>query len=179
MEATGDIPGYEGLYEIDTSGEVHSIRSRKLLKKSLGGEGYTKGQGFKIGKGYEKVHLYNAEGMKAYLVHRLVALVFCNNPHNYPQVNHINGMKTDNRAENLEWCDAKGNMRHAREILGFSVVGEDHPNARMTEKEVKLIHHFKKCNPEVSHETLAEAFKVSPSHIKNILSGHRWAHLKP
>jgi len=63
--------------------------------------------------GYETVLLYNNVGRRKYLVHRLVAFAFIPNTLNKPQINHINGIKTDNRVENLEWVTNSENMKHA------------------------------------------------------------------
>lgn len=67
--------------------------------------------------GYPRVHVHLCGINKNIAVHRLVAKTFIPNPENKPQVNHINGDKTDNRIENLEWCTASENSKHREEII--------------------------------------------------------------
>lgn len=67
--------------------------------------------------GYLKVHLQNEFGKKIKLVHRLVAEAFIPNPNGLLQVNHKNGIKTDNNVKNLEWCSASENITHAYRVL--------------------------------------------------------------
>ncbi len=64
-------------------------------------------------KGYSRVRLKHADGGKPHLVHRLIALKFIPNPDNLPQVNHKDGNKSNNRADNLEWVTNKRNCEHA------------------------------------------------------------------
>lgn len=65
-------------------------------------------------RGYLRVSLsYGGMKHKKFSIHRLVAAAFIPNPQNLPQVNHINGDKTDNRVENLEWCTAIQNLNHS------------------------------------------------------------------
>lgn len=105
-----DIEGYEGLYQVSNKGTVISVPRLDRLGRKIGGKllECTRHSG-----GYLRVCLYK-EGTKTYLyVHRLVALAFIGKPEHKDQVNHINGEKADNSAENLEWVTSQENNAHA------------------------------------------------------------------
>ena len=90
-------------YDVTKEGQVIRKSDGKIFKGSIDSYGYAT---FHARYGNENKHLK---------IHRLVAQKFIPNPLNLPQVNHINGIKTDNRVENLEWCSSKKNIQHAWE----------------------------------------------------------------
>jgi len=92
MEVWMDVPGYEGLYRVSNMGRVLGLRKNTMLKPQSRRHGYL------------CVWLYKDGKTEQMSVHRLVASVFCPKPYGHDEVNHINEDKTDNRAENLEWC---------------------------------------------------------------------------
>lgn len=104
-EVWKDVLGYEGLYQISDQGRVFSVRRGKLRKLN------------DTGRGYKQVALLKQGSREHTLVHRLVAEAFIPNPENKPQINHINGDKSDNRVENLEWCTMSENLYHRHRVL--------------------------------------------------------------
>ena len=105
MEIWRDIPGYAGIYQVSNLGNIKRLaghngrysQSEHLLKTTIGKNGYL------------HVTLTKNSICKCFAVHRIVALVFVFNPYKFHWINHKNEIKTDNRAENLEWCTAKYN----------------------------------------------------------------------
>lgn len=113
-----DVVGYEGLYEISNFGRVKSL---ERIRKDKNGKSYRLRE--KILKqphdayGYPVVGIVSHEGVhRAKTVHRLLAMAFIPNPENKRCVDHINGIRSDNRLENLRWVTYKENTANMRRL---------------------------------------------------------------
>ena len=106
-----DIPEFNGLYQISNTGEIKSIdgcviktqHKGKILRQNISH------------KGYRRITIKIGNKKKTYPIHRIVAKSFVKNPRPdiYDQVNHIDGVKSNNNASNLEWCNNSLNQIHA------------------------------------------------------------------
>lgn len=116
------VVGFEGLYECSSLGNVRSVdrKNRKFCKGCVLKQR-------KSTNGYMVVTLWKNNRKKLCTVHRLIIKSFIPNPNNLPECNHKNECKTDNRVENLEWCDHKYNNNYGTK------------NKRQSEKKQKRV----------------------------------------
>ena len=164
-------------YLISNKGRIKTLNTLEDKKVFVKEDGYISTVLTKNGKQYYKY------------LHRLTAEAFIKNKHNKPQVNHINGIKGDNRADNLEWVTPAENIRHAIEtglikykkkeiIIKESKYskGEDVKSSKLTPEEVIEIRVLGDFN-EYKKVELAEMFGVSESTIRDIITRRQWKHI--
>jgi hypothetical protein len=146
-----DVVGYEGFYQVSNFGNVRSIRFEKI--KTI--------YPYKKSTGYFHVNLCVCRKSKMFLVHRLVAMAFIENKHNYEFINHKDENKSNNQVSNLEWCTASYNNNYGTR------------NEKRNKKLCKKVVQFKngiEINRFDSVNQAAEKLGYSKSHISNIIN---------
>lgn len=149
-------------YFIDDQGNVYStIRNRYMTVSRWKGK-------------YPHVILSSVSGPKTVDVHTLVANAFVPNPNGYPEVNHLDGNKRNNKASNLQWVTHRENHIHRCHVLNkVSVRGEQCANAVLTKKQVKRIR--KQYTGAWGEQTkLAKQYGVHPGTIHSIVHDITW-----
>ena len=177
-----EIPDTDGLYFANPEGQIKSsdrvcplylnnrissyVRKGRVLKQTLNS------------RGYPCVTIKYRDGsQKVWQSHQLIALTFIPNPENKPQINHIDGVKTNNNVSNLEWCTASENLKHAF-ALGLNKGGRPwlgkegrlHPNSKPVQAfdiNGNLVAEFE------SIRLASKSLGVSDSHISSCVNGHR------
>lgn len=160
------IKGYNGNYEISNIGRVKSFMGKapKILKIYI--DRY----------GYEYVALSKNRAMKKHKVHRLVAKHFIGEPKSNKQINHKNGIKTDNYPENLEWCTASENINHAIETGLRDSIGEANASAKLNTTKVLDIRNTYRIGCFTQQE-IADAHEVSRQIVGAIIRREVWNHV--
>lgn len=161
------IDGFNGYYQISNYGRVKRIRDGwpvKMLRIS------------RDSRGYPHTSLHFDKTKTTIKIHRLVANAFIPNPEGKRTINHINGIKTDNRVENLEWMTDVENVRHAVESkLRIAATGDRHGMASITNDTAieikKLISNgMRGCE-------IARKVGVNPAIVYSIKSGTCWKNI--
>lgn len=156
------VKGFEGLYAVDSDGNVYSLiqdahRRKGMLKP------------YQNGIGYWKVNLYDLQGKcKKKYIHRLVAEAFIPNPEGLKEVNHIDCNKQNCSASNLEWCSRRQNLEHSY-VNGLKRTCENHGCAKLNWQAVNDIR-----TKAVSQKEYAEKYHVSRSTVSAIQNNKLW-----
>lgn len=152
-----------GDYEVSRYGWVRNARSGVVLNPGTDRGGYL-------------CVILTVDGVrKAYKVHRLVAAVFLGPcPEGY-DVNHKNGIKSDNRPRNLEYVTRSENLRHAFALGLKTHKGENHPKSKYTSEQAKEVKSYlwQGCK----HRDIAACMQVPMHFVADVSAGRNWPHI--
>ena len=160
MKSFYEIPGHPR-YEISEDGTIRNRQNGKIKRQYIGSTGY-----------YMVSFSYGNKS-NPHRVHRLLALCFIPNPSKLPHINHIDGNKTNNDLENLQWVTHEDNMKHAFATGLVNNSGEKNGQAKLNPDKVREIKQLLAIG--VSQQKIANSFSVSRSCIQGIKKQRLWA----
>ena len=155
MEIWKKIEEYEGLYEVSNLGRVRDLK------------GHIKPM-YKNNKGYCLLSLHYKGKTHHPTIHRLVAKAFIDNPNNFPQINHIDCNKENNKVDNLEWCNQRYNYDEGMKTFLYSK-NDKHPCAKLNNSDIKIIRDLYKLG--FIRATVAKIFNLNTSSLEAIENG--------
>jgi DNA-binding NarL/FixJ family response regulator len=159
------IPDTEGLYSISTSGNVRNNSTGYILNPFMTDRGYLQ----------VTIQFSNKTTRTSVNVHKLVARAFISNLEMHPVVNHLDGVKTNNRATNLEWTTHAANNEHAVK-MGLIASGEDSYLAILSEEDVVAI--IERLRSGCRNADLSREFNVAPNTVDDIRCNRTWRYLE-
>ncbi len=167
MEEWKDIPEFEGIYQVSNLGRIRSLDRTFISKKDkrtwhIAG---TIGTPALKSTGYPHKRFKHNGFIKGYIIHRLIAQLFIPNPLNLPEVNHKDGIKTNNKVDNLEWVTQRENMRHAAKS-GLL------PRKLTPEQVIQIRKDFKNGKHK---NDLSKEYKVTVPCIHSLVTGRTWS----
>ena len=149
------IPGYEA----SSDGRIRNAKTGNLIKQ------------YPHKDGYLRIQIAG----KTHTVHRIIASTFLPNTDNKPEINHIDGIKTNNAVSNLEWCTRSENQKHAYRMGLKSSTGINNPRCKLAEADVREIKRLHSLGPpHFNCKQLAAKYKVAPQTIYAVTSGQNW-----
>lgn len=165
IEVFKDIPGFEGMYQASNFGRIKGLK--RSVKHHRGGMKILPEKILNCVRSHEYLVVRICINGKAknFPIHRLVGFAFIENKENKPEINHINGIKTDNRVENLEWVTKSENRIHAIKKLNVNVRG----TKIVAIKDDEIIGEYKSIR-----EAAKEGYNASA--ISNVLGGRAKTH---
>lgn len=167
IEIWATIPGYNNNFIASSLGKIKScIGKGRILVPRVDQDGYL------------RVRLTVGRPQRKYVfVHRLVMLAFVGECPSHYQVNHINGVKSDNRLANLEYCTDSQNKHHAFDTgLRANKTGQDWATAKLTDAKVREIKRL--LSEGIKGSEIAKMFGMSRAQISRINTGKHWEHVK-
>ncbi len=164
------IEGFEGLYEVSDTGEIRGVDRLGYSGQRLKGK---KLRPRFSGKGYYIVSLRKNNKTYNMYIHQAVAKAFVPKREGCPIVNHKDGDKTNNRAENLEWVTYHENNQHAYDTK-LKPCGASFYNAKLTEEQVREI---RRIGKDATYKEIADKYGVSRAIIMDVLSKKTYKHI--
>lgn len=168
------ISGFEGIYEVSNMGQVRSLD--RMIRSRWGTPRHKQGgiRKSRVGKtGYRYMILYKDGANETRKIHRLVASAFCRRPSGCDYVNHKDGDKLNNHAENLEWVTASQNAAHAIELgLYVPTKGEDKSPSGLRNKDIDAIR--RRILEMEPIQSIANDFNISRSVVMGIKTCRSW-----
>lgn len=170
-----DVVGYEPFYEVSNLGNVR----RKVGWYAGHSDSFRKPTGnhkpFPNSDGYLRLTLSVNRKRKEWLVHKLVTAAFLEPRQKGLTVNHKDGNKANNTADNLEYCTFSQNTKHAHEHGFVKSKGEDNGNSKLVKEEVLEIRRM--FSEGMAQNELAKTYHVTPQNIHRIVEYRSWKHL--